>query len=191
MLNMSNKRKYSQDHPNPVDCDLCGKQFGRNFTLKTHLESVHQISRTHKCHLCNRSRLYFSDQVLDAHIERIHGKPESCVLCDKTFSTKGYLESHVKVIHEGIKPFACNSCDKSFGLLENLTRHIRSIHERIKNFQCEICERKFARREELNNHLKFVHEKFKDPQQCFICKKSFRHPKSLQGHSYSCIRKQK
>lgn len=65
-------------------CDVCGKQFMRLESLKTHITGVHQDIR---------------------HVK--------CPRCPKTFTSEHRLSSHLKYIHVGNLKFDCDSIDST------------------------------------------------------------------------------
>ena len=67
------------------------------------------------------------------HIISIHeGKKEQhkCSICDYTPSQKGYLKTHIRTVHEGIKPHKCLICAYTASQKVHLKRHINSINEK-------------------------------------------------------------
>ena len=48
-----------------------------------------------------------------------------CNSCGKSFTTSGYLKTHVKTIHDGKKDHECEFCDRSFAMAGDLKRHIK------------------------------------------------------------------
>jgi KRAB domain-containing zinc finger protein len=68
----------------PVKCDLCGKGFNKNSTLKGHIRT-HTGDKPYICHLCGKG--FTENSTLKGHI-RIHSgdKPYKCDLCGKGFT---------------------------------------------------------------------------------------------------------
>ena len=54
--------------------------------------------------------------------------PFNCKFCDKNFTQKYHLKSHIAAIHEGKKPFNCNLCGKDFSFKHVLQRHFIALH---------------------------------------------------------------
>lgn len=46
-----------------------------------------------------------------------------CDICNSSFHHATNLNSHIKVIHKGIRPHACTLCDKRFPNAFSLKRH--------------------------------------------------------------------
>ena len=80
----------------PFKCDICGKNFKYERTLKKH-ESTHSGVRekTHTCLICNKSFVCISG--LKYH-ESVHAKekPYSCKPCGKSFKRLSDLKDHEK-----------------------------------------------------------------------------------------------
>lgn len=51
----------------------------------------------------------------------------------------------------------CPLCNKTYSSKGNLNRHLKQLHERKKPFECEECDLKFSRRYAYEVHLKIVH----------------------------------
>ena len=56
-------------------------------------------------------------------------KPHKCTNCNSEFRSKGDLNRHVNIVHEGKKPHKCDICDKAFTRKNTLTNHMKKIHE--------------------------------------------------------------
>ena len=86
----------------------------------------------------------FNDQsAISVHYDTVHvqlptkaRKPDNntrafhCIICQRSFSRKDYLQSHVSRAH-GIGPltmYACPQCDKTFKDKSNMRRHMKIKH---------------------------------------------------------------
>ena len=90
-------------HEEHRTCKFCGRVFTRNATMRRHVAAVHEKSETFQCHLC-----------------------------EKTFTSKDYLEAHIKT-HPGNKPFQCKLCNSEFSQRINYMKHLESHGHRSKN----------------------------------------------------------
>ncbi len=81
-----------------VFCPTCNMKFSGKFTLKRHIQNVHENLKLFCCVLCNRS-----------------------------FAAKIHLERHL-LIHSGEKPFSCSVCLKAFRHKNALKRHFANFH---------------------------------------------------------------
>jgi hypothetical protein len=70
--------------------------------------------------------------------------------------TSWYLESHVKLIHQGIKELTCDKCGKTFGNRTCLENHCHRVHE-DKPFKCDQCITSWATESLLKIHVSMVH----------------------------------
>ena len=75
-----------------------------------------------------------------------------CELCEKSFTTKGNLKTHVEKVHEGKKPIKCGFCEETFEQKVTLNKHIVSVHEEKKVFNCNLCQKTFATKGSLAKH---------------------------------------
>ena len=105
----------------------------------------------------------------------------TCHICEKTFSKKSNLNTHIRTVHEEIKVFECARCGRRFPALGDMERHVSSVHDKIKPFKCPTCESRFARKDEMQNHCITVHEKIKRFR-CEICDKRYSASGDLNRH---------
>jgi len=151
--NSSSKESFFQPPVAKNICPLCGKNYARPSTLKTHMR-IHSGERPFHCKVCNKS---FSQAAnLTAHL-RVHSgeKPFSCSICRKTFSQSSSVTTHMRT-HSGDRPYKCPICRKGFSDSSTLTKHLR-IHSGEKPYRCSFCSMSFSQSGNLNRHMK-VHE---------------------------------
>ena len=129
---------------------------------------------------------------LKRHINTVHGDHKDihsiqeiheykCASCGKSFNSKGYMEKHIKSVHEKTKNRQCTICEKSYFKSQHLNRHIKSAHNNIKNHQCTICEQYFSELSLLKKHLAVVHEGQK-AHKCDMCQQLFTTKFNLKTH---------
>jgi len=110
-----------------------------------------------------------------------NNKKVICTLCNKLFSNKNNLKTHVSSIHNKNLPFKCpySNCSKKYPNNTKLQTHIRT-HKGIKPFICEICGKRFNENGNLKSHLNKHEEnkKFK----CSFCEKSYKSSGHLKEH---------
>ena len=79
---------------------------------------------------------------------------------DKSFSTKHYVEIHVKIVHLKHKQFSCNDCGKLF-TTKALDRHIKTKHlnnKYQKCHSCSVCKIYFIQERYLKQHISEFHK---------------------------------
>ena len=119
-------------------------------------------------------------QYLDKHIRSHTGeKLFTCIECNKSFSQKSYLNTHIRIIHNGERTFKCDLCEKTFARKNTLEAHYAS-HSTDKPYQCKFCDKSFKSASYLAKHNKihFSREKF----ECRKCKKIFSDGRYFKKH---------
>ena len=147
-------------------CKTCGKEdFINVVTLKNHIRSKHTTDRPYSCEHCPMK--YATAMSLSGHMSRRHGVTLSgkikhkelftCEHCTKSLTSKGKLQAHINVIHNGKRDFKCQFCDKNFTSKSNLQIHEGSHHTGVLPYHCDICQNIFTRRDKLRSHKKAKH----------------------------------
>ncbi|XP_062854787.1 zinc finger protein 692 [Trichomycterus rosablanca] len=101
--------------------------------------------------------------------------------CWKTFSSRRYLNHHMKYQHFQQRMFVCThqSCGKSFNFKKHLKEH-EKLHSDQKDYICEFCARAFRTSSNLRIHRR-IHTGEK-PLQCEVCGFTCRQKASLNWH---------
>ena len=115
--------------PGKHQCIQCGKLFGQQGNLTTHIKIVHQKQKDHRC-----------------------------TYCGKLFSVKTSMRNHMRSVHEGRRDFQCLVCladgvVKTFTEAGSLRRHVRSVHEGRRDHICSKCNKGFPERSALKKHM--------------------------------------
>ena len=160
--------------------NVCEKTFGTRATLGFHIRAKHS-GQPFKCQLCGKE--FANQRNLKRHTQREHEKIEKvkCPSCEKTFTRKDCMATHVKIAHEGLR-FSCSKCDKEFTSFCSLNEHVAWRHENIRK-QCKHCEKTFSCTLTLKKHVKSIHEGRRYP--CSSCEKSYNYWGGLWRHKIS------
>lgn len=138
-------------------CDLCGKGYNSDTTLRLHKICVHSDPETWK-HICN--------------------------YCGKRFPFKGGLQLHVRR-HTGEKRFFCDICTRGFCDKIMLQTHCIS-HTNERTFECKECGNCYKYANCLRTHQKRVHGMgdglVKQTYLCHLCSKQLKSKHSLERH---------
>ncbi|KAJ8901376.1 hypothetical protein NDN08_007222 [Rhodosorus marinus] len=121
-------RRSSGSESKTASCDICGKQFMRDFEVKRHKVTVHQKRRDFACAECGRN-----------------------------FTQIGHLNEHVRVHHSGKNLHVCKVCGKKFGVKSKLRRHESAVHENRRTFPCRICNQSYKDKSYLRQHWMSQH----------------------------------
>ncbi|XP_049776069.1 uncharacterized protein LOC126163165 [Schistocerca cancellata] len=203
--------KHRQLHTDSFQyrCDKCDKAFSRKSLYDLHVLS--HVPKEQQPFVCCKCARRFHCEALLRHHERVHLPREErliypCSVCNKKFSSRSNVSSHLKAVHFGERPFVCEQCGHSFtskGILqEHLTIHsdetpfrctkckksfktkyrlkIHMDTHRETPYQCPMCPHQLSTRRTLRTHL-LIHKDIR-AYQCATCGKAFRRPKDLKNH---------
>ena len=92
-------------------CNYCGKGFNYRNNLRIHIGRIHEKGEKFKSNYKNTTNLcsrcgkdFATPQSLKIHDDAVHkGIKHTCLLCKRSFSTKHYLNSHMKKAHNNDK----------------------------------------------------------------------------------------
>lgn len=106
-------------------CEQCGKIFKDFFSVKRHIQSVHENLRSKICNICGKN---FKDIDMNKHMRTHTGeRPFPCDLCDSTFRFNQDLVVHRR-LHTGERPYECTICLMRFIANTNLNKHLKARH---------------------------------------------------------------
>ncbi|XP_071449381.1 uncharacterized protein [Hetaerina americana] len=126
------RHKLTHSDDKPFLCSICGIRFRSWLNLSVH-SKMHLNVRFYKCEECDKEFLTSSRLTRHkmSHTGMPHGI-YVCEKCGKTFQQKRSLDHHVLGVHSGEKQFPCVLCEKRFRLKGYLNNHIKT-HLRYLN----------------------------------------------------------
>ena len=190
------------------NCEKCKKSFSRKAMLNAHVKRVHK-KPPENYHHCPCGAILEDFEKLALHIKTVHENKNvtkiQCKICEKWFSSKDKLNSHIQDVHQKSK-FQCQMCDEKFITPYNLNLHYKYTHnltkvptrtnlvsgdeknsnKKIDNAindknKCKLCSETFKTNQNLRKHVLSVHEKlFKFD--CTKCDKKFPRKDNLDYH---------
>ena len=173
----------------PFQCQHCPLRFKRVDHLNHHFRSKHRSGVGFRPFVCQHCPLRFKQlSHLSRHIKGKHtSEHHPCPICQKTFSRRASLMSHVQYTHL-VKPstilprlkaksqqmkmknkphivytrvadsiFICPSCRQSFQQADQLKQHSIREHGKDRPFRCSQCASSFKEAEHLVSHVNSKH----------------------------------
>jgi len=183
------KRKHNPERNYPFNCEECQQGFHKKRQLLQH-SYVHTGVLPFKCNVCEagfpttmtRDRHQRTHTIYTCKCEKtferwshllIHKKTcetvrPKCTICDKTFTQRVNLKTHLKLhLQENVKAYSCkyDNCTRSYIYKKNLLYHINKYHKKIElpRIACTEpnCKQTFTRRQTLQSHVNRFHSKQK------------------------------
>jgi Zinc finger, C2H2 type len=138
------------------ECSICGKKVVNKYSLKYHIQTIHEGRKQHFCHLCGRG--FGNKSNLRSHLISHTTENVSCTVCGGKFKNRISLQSHMKLHKDQARVFPCRICDKTFYNRNHLTRHM-AAHTEEKSFKCKYpnCSSEYKWEKDLKNHVVGVH----------------------------------
>ena len=174
-----NLKRHKQDvhtetPPGTHTCNLCGKHFSKQKSLKYHIDTVHK--KPEVCPICGKEVKYLNGHIKDVHTIK-PSEDHHCQHCGKTFSKLKTLRGHIDTVHK--LPEVCPICAKE---VKYLNGHIKAVHTESPpgNHICNHCGKIFSRLKKLRGHIDAVHKV--QPTLCDICSQGFKNVHALRGH---------
>ena len=139
-----------------LSCDHCNKTFSSKQTLDNHLK-LHKDDRPFSCEFESCSKKFVCESHLKNHI-KIHkneSNPTQCPHCDKTMTSSGNLQRHIRNRHFELsdkREFQCSQCVKKFKDPSALRMH-EKIHTGKRSFVCSDCYKPFLTKTQLKIHM--------------------------------------
>jgi len=141
-------------------CDICGKEFGKESYLRTHIESIHEKTHTCTCDVCGK--VFLSKATLSQHVKYQHEpvKTIPCTICGKEYTDRD-MKTHLLTHQEKVECTICNV------KVRKIEFHMKRMHasDEDKRYRCNVCGKGFVESQALNNHQMNVHLKLR-PYKC-------------------------
>ena len=135
-------------------CEFCPKTFRKRYRCTYHMKNMHS-----------------KDQPTDT----------VCHICDKRFSCKTSVRTHIAIVHMQMHRFQCDTCAKLFGRKKDLIDHERQHHSVKNQLKCKKCGASFGYTSSFNRHQLSCGKTEKD-HKCSVCNKYFLSSNALYGH---------
>lgn len=148
----SQLRRHSMMHTGvfPYNCPKCGKG---SINLKQH--EHHMVGhKSYECSTCGEVLKKWSQ--LMVHRREKHSKKHQCDVCEKIFSHKSNMDSHMRIHSSNKVVFPCtvSGCDKFYFHAKNLRAHVRAKHDPDRTWECHMCQRTLSTKQKLILHAK-------------------------------------
>ncbi len=164
IMYLKNHEKSHQDRS--IDCPHCSKTYTNPYSLKAHVNRVHDKIKKVSCDLCEKE--FLTNQEKKSHMDLAHAassteeknvKNHTCELCSSSFYTIKKLKTHVERVHEKIKKVPCKheGCEKMFTCRDTMNQHYAYEHVEAK-FPCELCDKIFKTKQHLQTHEYYIHD---------------------------------
>lgn len=183
-----------KDTVNILACSYCNFMASSYLNLRNHIGSTHGKNKESygganfiMCYICSKEvrRCKMHGHLLKHSVA--DGKPYTCAHCEKRFSSRGALKSHLVKFHfKNFANYSCHLCPLVFKGRQEYDKHLFSRHRIGKSnaVPCSICGQILANESSLNSHMNSRHKDASQKQkfECPHCEKFFFKKTNLEIH---------
>jgi len=138
-------------------CHLCEKKFSSIYKLRTHLK-IHEGKLDFQCNTC--LKMFATKFALNKH-NLVHEKKFQCEICEKIFSRKDNLQTHIQthflskntanLSSNMMVEYICSFCNKSYRSKEDLVKHFETDLSCNRNCQEQLYQEGTSYHDEADN----------------------------------------
>lgn len=176
-----------------MSCDLCPKFFFTKEAIKQHVKA--HSKKRFVCNICDyktarkghmirhkqshdkiisKSQLELDDLVKKGNEGQHWNEPHACTFCQKVFTCRKSLKTHLQSFHLKATEFRCDLCAKFYFSKDSIYDHIKKFHG-VKKFKCHVCDYETTHKNHFTRH-EAVHGEIVE---CPVCGK---HVVNLNQH---------
>jgi len=140
-------------------CEICGKLLKNKYSLKAHVEAVHDKKKGTGEFTCDEcGKILKSKASLEYHRRSAHTQeyPFRCDICGKGFIKYNRMINCINN-HQGIYKYRCPDCEYKTNKLVQFKEHVNS-HTGEKSYFCPVCHHQSNGTKNLGCHTKQVHK---------------------------------
>lgn len=82
-------------------------------------------------------------------------------VCNRKFVENHFLQTHIKLVHRGLREFVCGQCGICYSSAVDLRNHVINIHQKRK-IQCELCNSLMGAKSYYRRHILTHHKELSD-----------------------------
>lgn len=173
------KQKGDEKFVLDFKCEVCGKAYSHQGSLKRHMMSDHGDMKTFSCDMCElkfkrKDNVYAHKRMVhNAHninFDALQNENEHslfCKQCGESFEHAKKFEAHIvlKVCKDKVKisgvdgkeKYECDLCERSYKHKKSLLAHLEWKHRSKKTYKCEECNVEYTHNSSLVRHMKKLH----------------------------------
>ena len=117
---------------NEHHCDVCEKTYKHKSRFKSHIKKVHEKETNVKHKLQRSSSMEPPSLKEDPKADYTNTGDFCCNSCMKTYKYRGYLERHIKLVHDRERESMCECCNLVCKEISKFRRHTTTKHNEPK-----------------------------------------------------------
>lgn len=143
--------QHMNKHFGTYVCEHCGKAYLSYDRLRSHC-LMH--GRRFRCRHCNDAFESMIKRKLHEAQNHNQSNSIQCLYCKETFNNYNARKKHHSKSHNiDVAVFNCPNCDKEYSCRSRMESHVRQVHVRERDVPCTMCDSKFFSKGHLRKHM--------------------------------------